>query len=259
MENNRPTVPTTTDAGQGANAVSRVPTIPQVPSVTPAALPTVQAQLGVPPQAAPATGRKAPAKVVVELEVKEVTKDIADGASYTFWTFGGTVPRPDDPRTTWGHGGNAFAKPPDQQPAAQHRSSRRDRPRRRCGEYLRSARPSSPVLVSAINQGVYIYHCATAPVGMHIANGMYGLIVVEPEEGLPPVDKVYVAQGGVCTPPGPIASPVSRPSTCSGRSTNTLRTYTLTAVTEPSRARGHFKPTWAKPYVFSSATVGLTS
>ena len=36
---------------------------------------------------------------------------------------------------------------------------------------------------------MYVYHCATAPVGMHIANGMYGLIVVEPEGGLPPVDR----------------------------------------------------------------------
>lgn len=38
-----------------------------------------------------------------------------------------------------------------------------------------------------INPGLYVYHCATAPVGMHIANGMYGLILVEPEGGLPPV------------------------------------------------------------------------
>jgi nitrite reductase (NO-forming) len=53
----------------------------------------------------------------------------------------------------------------------------------------------------AINEGTYIYHCATAPVGMHIANGMYGLIVVEPEEGLPPVDKeFYVLQSEFYTP-----------------------------------------------------------
>ena len=38
----------------------------------------------------------------------------------------------------------------------------------------------------ALNQGLYVYHCATAPVGMHVANGMYGLILVEPPEGLPP-------------------------------------------------------------------------
>ncbi len=52
----------------------------------------------------------------------------------------------------------------------------------------------------ALNAGVYIYHCATAPVGMHIANGMYGLIVVEPEEGWPEVDReFYVVQGDFYT------------------------------------------------------------
>lgn len=42
-----------------------------------------------------------------------------------------------------------------------------------------------------MNPGLFVYHCATAPVGLHIANGMYGLILVEPEEGLPPVDREY--------------------------------------------------------------------
>jgi len=53
---------------------------------------------------------------------------------------------------------------------------------------------------TALHPGVYIYHCATAPVGMHIANGMYGLIVVEPKEGFKPVDKeFYVVQGDFYT------------------------------------------------------------
>jgi nitrite reductase (NO-forming) len=52
----------------------------------------------------------------------------------------------------------------------------------------------------AINPGLYVYHCATAPVGMHVGNGMYGLILVEPSEGLPPVDKeYYVMQGDFYT------------------------------------------------------------
>ena len=52
----------------------------------------------------------------------------------------------------------------------------------------------------ALNAGLYVYHCATAPVGMHIANGMYGLILVEPPEGLPPVDReYYVMQGDFYT------------------------------------------------------------
>jgi len=51
-----------------------------------------------------------------------------------------------------------------------------------------------------LNPGLYVYHCATAPVGMHVANGMYGLILVEPEGGLPKVDKeYYIMQGDFYT------------------------------------------------------------
>jgi nitrite reductase (NO-forming) len=49
---------------------------------------------------------------------------------------------------------------------------------------------------NALNPGLYVYHCATPMVAHHIANGMYGLILVEPEGGLPPVDReFYVMQG----------------------------------------------------------------
>jgi nitrite reductase (NO-forming) len=47
----------------------------------------------------------------------------------------------------------------------------------------------------APHPGLYVYHCATAPVPVHIANGMYGMILVEPKEGLPAVDhEFYVMQ-----------------------------------------------------------------
>lgn len=42
-----------------------------------------------------------------------------------------------------------------------------------------------------LSPGLFLYHCAAAPVPVHIANGMYGLIYVQPEEDLPPVDKEY--------------------------------------------------------------------
>ena len=49
-------------------------------------------------------------------------------------------------------------------------------------------------------RGIYVYHCAVPPVALHIANGMYGLILVEPEGGLPPVDReFYVMQGEIYT------------------------------------------------------------
>ena len=52
----------------------------------------------------------------------------------------------------------------------------------------------------ALKPGLYVYHCAVPLAPHHIANGMYGLILVEPEGGLPPVDReFYVMQGEVYT------------------------------------------------------------
>lgn len=52
----------------------------------------------------------------------------------------------------------------------------------------------------AMRPGLYVYHCASPHVPSHIANGMYGLILVEPRGGLPPVDKeFYVVQGEMYT------------------------------------------------------------
>jgi len=52
----------------------------------------------------------------------------------------------------------------------------------------------------ALNPGLFVYHCATPMVADHIANGMYGLILVEPEGGLAPVDReFYVMQGELYT------------------------------------------------------------
>src|SRR6185503_4834 len=59
---------------------------------------------------------------------------------------------------------------------------------------------TSKFTFKALHPGIFIYHCATPPVGEHIANGMYGLILVEPPGGLPKVDKeFYIMQGEVYT------------------------------------------------------------
>jgi nitrite reductase (NO-forming) len=51
-----------------------------------------------------------------------------------------------------------------------------------------------------LNPGLYVYHCATPSVPHHITNGMYGLLLVEPEGGLPQVDReFYVMQGELYT------------------------------------------------------------
>lgn len=146
------------------------------------------------------TGRSKPAKVVVNLEIKELVMPISEGVDYTFWTFGGKVPgkfirvrqgdtvefhlqnHPDnkmphniDLHAVTGAGGGAASS-------------------------FTAPGHESQFTFKALNRGIYVYHCATAPVGMHVANGMYGLILVEPPEGLPPVDReYYVMQGDFYT------------------------------------------------------------
>jgi len=163
-------------------------------------LPIVKGELGYAPNAVPALNRDYRAHVQVELEVVEQTMRLADGVEYRFWTFGGSVPgpmirvrhgdfvsftlqnRPDsmmphniDMHAVSGQGGGAETT-------------------------LLSPGQQTTFGFTALNPGVYVYHCATAPVGMHIANGMYGLIVVEPKEGFEPVDEeFYVVQGDFYT------------------------------------------------------------
>lgn len=152
------------------------------------------------PNVPPPITRKHATKVIVNLETKEVVKRMADGVEYTFWTFGGDVPgkfirvregdfvefhlsnHPSskmphniDLHAVTGQGGGA-------------------------GASLTSPGHTSTFSFRCMNPGLYVYHCATAPVGMHVANGMYGLILVEPKEGLPKVDKeFYVMQGDFYT------------------------------------------------------------
>ena len=153
-----------------------------------------------PPMVPPPITRNHATKVKVNLEVRELTMRISDGVDYTFWTYGGKVPgkfirvkegdlvefnlsnHPDskmphniDLHAVTGPGGGAASSftPPGH---------------------------TSQFSFKCINAGLYVYHCATAPVGMHIANGMYGLILVEPKEGLPKVDKeYYICQGDFYT------------------------------------------------------------
>lgn len=162
--------------------------------------PQEKAILTYAPEVPPAIKRRTPARVTIDLETKEITKKLADGVDYNFWTFGGTVPGPMmrirvgdyvefnlhnhpsskmphniDLHAVTGQGGGASGS-------------------------MTVPGHSSKFSFRALNPGLFVYHCATAPVGMHIANGMYGLIYVEPEQGLPPVDKeFYVVQSDFYT------------------------------------------------------------
>jgi nitrite reductase (NO-forming) len=160
----------------------------------------VQAVLTSPPLVPPPTGRHAPAKVIVELEVREVEREIAAGVKYTFWTFGGTVPgsfiRVRQGDTVEFH----LKNHPDSKMPHNIDLHGVTGPGGGAASSFTAPGHQSTFTFKALNQGIYVYHCATAPVGMHVANGMYGLILIEPPEGLPAVDhEYYVMQGDFYT------------------------------------------------------------
>lgn len=155
-----------------------------------------RAEMIAPPGVPARIARDHPTKVIVELETNERVMRLADGVEYTFWTFGGSVPGPMlrvregdfvefhlsnhptsqnphniDLHAVTGPGGGAHSS-------------------------LVAPGQSATFAFKALNPGLYVYHCATAPVGMHVANGMYGMILVEPEGGLTAVDREYYLMQG---------------------------------------------------------------
>lgn len=149
-----------------------------------------------PNEVPPPITRDYPAHVKVDLVVKDVIAEIAPGAYVDYWTFNGKVPGPMirvregdtmdlsitndltsvamhniDFHAVTGPGGGATVTNVAQ------------------GETKKAS-------FKMLNPGLYIYHCAHPNVANHMAHGMYGLILVEPKEGLPKVDKeFYVVQG----------------------------------------------------------------
>ncbi|MES1147071.1 MAG: copper-containing nitrite reductase [Solimonas sp.] len=160
----------------------------------------IHAVLASPPMVPPPIHRDHPAKVIVELEVREVEKEISEGVSYTFWTFGGTVP-------------GSFIRVRQGDTVEFHLKNHPDNkmphnidlhgvtgPGGGAASSFTAPGHESQFTFKALNAGIFVYHCATAPVGMHIANGMYGLMLVEPPEGMRPVDhEYYVMQGDFYT------------------------------------------------------------
>jgi nitrite reductase (NO-forming) len=148
----------------------------------------------------PPVGTRAPQMVRVDLLTVELEGRLAEGTTFGYWTFNGKVPGPfirvrvgdavevhlkNSPDSTLIHsvdfhaatgpGGGAAATQTD---PGQEKT----------------------VKFKALVPGLFVYHCATPMVAHHIANGMYGLILVEPEGGLPAVDReFYVMQGEIYT------------------------------------------------------------
>jgi nitrite reductase (NO-forming) len=148
------------------------------------------------PRVPPPVKRTHATKVIVKLEVREVVKKMSDGVDYLFWTFGGDVP-----------GSFIRIREGDlvEFTLANHPSSKMPHnidlhavtgPGGGAASSFTAPGHSSQFSFKALNPGLFIYHCATAPVPMHVGNGMYGLILVEPKEGLPPADREYYLMQG---------------------------------------------------------------
>lgn len=189
--------PAETPAASAEAASSAAQTAAETPS---GELPVIDAVTTHAPEVPPAIDRDYPAKVRVKMETVEKTMKMDDGVEYRYWTFDGDVPGrmirvregdtvevefSNNPSSTVPHNVDFHAATGQGGGAA--------------ATFTAPGRTST-FSFKALQPGLYIYHCAVAPVGMHIANGMYGLILVEPKEGLPKVDKeFYIVQGDFYT------------------------------------------------------------
>ena len=179
--------------------VEKVETVPVDPATIQIAG-ELQAELTAPPFVPAPVGDRAAKKLLVDMEILEQEGTMTDGVKYVYWTFGGSVPG-SFIRTRVGDEVEFTLKnhPDNKLP---HNIDLHAVTGAGGGAASSFVAPGHEVTFSfkTLNPGLYVYHCATAPVGMHIANGMYGLILVEPEGGLPPVDKeYYVMQGDFYT------------------------------------------------------------
>jgi nitrite reductase (NO-forming) len=141
-----------------------------------------------------------PQTVRIDLETIEIEGQLADGTTYKYWTFNGKVPGPFY-RVRVGDTIEVHLKNLTNSTMA-HSVDFHAVTGPGGGATMTQTAPGEETMFTAkaLNPGLYVYHCATPMVASHIANGMYGLILVEPEEGLPPVDReFYVMQGELYT------------------------------------------------------------
>jgi len=145
-------------------------------------------------------GPRAPKVVKVDLETVELVGKLDDGTTYTYWTFGAKIPGP-LVRVRVGDTVEVRLKNPADSVMA-HSVDFHAATGPGGGAHATQTDPGNETFVTfkALKPGIYVYHCATPSVAHHITSGMYGLILVEPEGGLPQVDReFYVMQGELYT------------------------------------------------------------
>lgn len=155
-----------------------------------------KAELTAAPAVPQPIGARGAKKLIVNLETSETEGIIADSIKYTFWTFNNTVPgsfirvrEGDEVELHLKNAANSVMPHNIDLHAVNGPGG---------GAEATFAAPGKEAVFNfkALNPGLYVYHCAAPPVPMHIANGMYGLILVEPEGGLPKVDREYYVMQG---------------------------------------------------------------
>ncbi len=162
-----------------------------------------RAQSAAAPDVPPPIARLHSTRVILDVEIKEHVKELVDGVSYTYWTFGDETPgkfirvREGDlvEVRLKNHPDNTLAHNIDFHAATGPGGG---------GEASFIAPGHAATFTwRAMRPGLYLYHCVAAPAGLHIANGMYGQILVEPKGGLPKVDREFqIVQGEFYTTGG---------------------------------------------------------
>lgn len=145
-------------------------------------------------------GKRGPITHDLTLTTTELEARLADGTSYKFWTFNSKVPGP-MLRTRVGDTVNLTLENAKDSTMI-HSIDLHAVNGPGGGATVTQIQPGKGATFTfkALNPGLYVYHCATPMVAYHVTNGMYGLILVEPEGGLPEVDKeFYVMQGEIYT------------------------------------------------------------
>jgi nitrite reductase (NO-forming) len=145
-------------------------------------------------------GNRDAQNVRIDLEAVEMTGQLADGATYSYWTFNGKVPGPFF-RVRVGDTVEVHLKNAANSTMA-HSVDFHAVTGPGGGAVFTNTPPGEETVFTfkTLIPGLFVYHCATPMVAEHIANGMYGMILVEPEGGLPPVDReFYVMQGEIYT------------------------------------------------------------
>lgn len=145
-------------------------------------------------------GDRAPAHVTYDLITTELEGRLDDGSTYRYWTFNDTVP---GPMLRVRQGDTVTINLKNAEDSVNiHSVDFHAVTGPGGGAAVTQVAPgqTKSFTFTALHPGLFVYHCATPMIAHHITNGMYGMILVEPEGGLPPVDReYYIMQGELYT------------------------------------------------------------